>query len=120
LDGIKDYIRDELEQRNKDFNIMRRNNVDEVLKNVEARKYPISGEIERAIIQIIGNNLDRSMSAPSRMDVKSTQNVITSGFEQTRNELTITAAQADMSKPLLNDFKPLFSDDSQKVNDFVK
>jgi len=38
IDGIKEYLREELEQRNKDFNIMRRNNVDEVLKNVEAKK----------------------------------------------------------------------------------
>lgn len=99
---------------------MRRNNVDEVLKNVESRKQPISGEIERAIIHIIGNKLERSLSAPSRMTVKSTHNVITSGFEQSRNELTITAMNADMSRPLTNDYKQLFSDDVQKVNDFVK
>lgn len=120
IDGIKEYLREELEQRNKDFNVMRRNNVDEVLRNVEAKKYPISGEIERAIIKIIGSNLERSLSAPSRMHVKSTQHVITSGFEQSRNELTVTATQADMTKPILNDFKPLFSNDAQKVNDFVK
>lgn len=54
------------------------------------------------------------------MTVKSTHNVITSGFEQSRNELTITAMNADMSRPLTNDYKQLFSDDVQKVNDFVK
>jgi hypothetical protein len=55
----------------KDFNIMRRNNVDEVLKDLEARKYPAKGEIERAVIKIISNKLERSLSAPSRLTVKS-------------------------------------------------
>jgi hypothetical protein len=49
---------------------MRRNNVDEVLKDVE-KGYPVRGEIERAIIKIISNKLERSLSAPSRLQVKS-------------------------------------------------
>lgn len=120
LDGIKEYLRDELENRTKDFNIMRRNNVDEVLKDLEARKQPAKGEIERAVIKIISNKLERSLSAPSRLTVKSNYNIITSGFEQTRNELSIAATKADMVKPIYNDFKPLFEEDNMKVNDFVK
>lgn len=99
---------------------MRRNNVDEVLKDLEARKYPAKGEIERAVIKIISNKLERSLSAPSRLTVKSNQNIITSGFEQTRNDLSIAATKADMGKPIYNDFKQLFQDDPTVVNDFVK
>jgi len=117
LDGLKEYLREELEERNKDFSIMRRNNVDEVLKDIEAKRYPISGEIERAIVKIIGNKIERALSAPSRMTVKSNYNIITSGFEQTRDDLTIAALRADIQKPININFAPLMDEDPTKIND---
>jgi len=58
------------ENLNKDFMIMKRNTVDEVLKNVELNEYPLTDEVEQAILQIISMRLERSLSAPSRIGIK--------------------------------------------------
>jgi len=53
-----------------DFLTIKRNTVDEVLKEVELKNYPLTSEIEQAITNIISGRLDRSLSAPSRIGVK--------------------------------------------------
>lgn len=65
------------ENLNRDFMVIKRNTVDEVLKDVELNNYPLSDDVEQAITRIISLRLERSLSAPSRIGIKVYNNMTT-------------------------------------------
>lgn len=59
-----------MEELYKDFMVIKRNTVDEVLKDVESKNYPTNSKIEDAIQNIMKDKIERSLSAPSRIGIK--------------------------------------------------
>lgn len=109
-------IEEKQEQLNKDFMVIKRNTVDEMLKEVEINKYPMSKEIEQTITDIISLRLERSLSAPSRIGIKVWNNM-TNDPEYQSNIHTL--ASIENSKNIIN-FSGIFNANTELSDNFAR
>lgn len=70
FEEITNIQSEKMESLYQDFMVIKRNTVDEVLKNIELKKYPTNSRVEDAIQNIIYDRIQRSLSAPSRIGIK--------------------------------------------------
>jgi len=65
-------MEEDLQEVLKSMNDLKLMSVDEVMKSIEASQHPNKEVLDRAINKILSERVERSLSAPSRMIVKST------------------------------------------------